>query len=63
MYDLNGTTVISDALLWASGYNLGLKSPANSCKRVAFASRFHGKSSAAEHLKQPKDFKFDSNNH
>ena len=28
----------TNALFWMSGDNLGLKRPANSCKRVAFAA-------------------------
>ena len=28
----------TNVLFWVSGYNLGLKHPANSCKQVAFAA-------------------------
>ena len=64
MYDLYGTSVFfSDALFWESGDNLDLKRTANSCKRVAFAAGIQGSHSLAEHLKQPKDRTFDSNNH
>ena len=33
----------ANALFWASGHNLGLKHPANSCKGVAFAAGAQGK--------------------
>ena len=34
----------ANALIWASGDNLGPKHPANSCKWVAFAAAVQGKS-------------------
>ena len=36
---------------WASGGNLGLKGPANSCKQVGFATGVQGNPSAEEQLK------------
>ena len=48
---------------WASGGNLGLKGPANSCKQVGFAAGVQGNPSAEEQLKQPKNLNSDSNNH
>ena len=36
---------------WASGGNLGLKGPANSCKQVGFAAGVQGNPSAEEQLK------------
>ena len=43
-----------NALFWASGDNLDLKCPANSCKQVAFAAGVQGKPKRSRALKAAK---------
>ena len=52
-----------NVLFWASGDNLDLKCPAILVSKLPLQLGFRGTQSALEHLKQPKDLRFDSNNH
>ena len=44
----------ANALFWASGDNLGLKFPANSCKRVAFTAGVQKKLKRSRTLKSSR---------
>ena len=46
--------IFENALFWASGDNLGLKCPANSCKRVVFEAEVQGKPKRCRALKVAK---------
>ena len=43
MYDLNATSVLCKSLFWASGDNLDLERPGNSCKQVDYVTGIQGK--------------------
>ena len=48
------TSFFANALFWASGDNLGLKFPANSCKRVAFTAGVQKKLKRSRTLKSSR---------
>ena len=57
MHDLNATFVLWKCLFWASGDNLGLKCPANSCKQVAYVAGVQENPKSCRALKVAKGLK------